>query len=490
MPQEDRTARRHERWGEFRFSVVGALLAAPPELGELKGQLEALSARRWRHPITGQWVRFSVPTIERWYYRARNERQDPVGALRRRIRNDSGRQPSVTEPIRKALHAQYKQHRTWSYQLHYDNLAVLVSENPSWGPTPSYQTVLRFMKRHGLLKRPRRGARHRPGVAVAEERFENREVRSYESQYVNALWHLDFHHGSLRVLLPSGQWAYPLLLAVLDDHSRVVCHAQWYLAETAENLVHGLCQAFQKYQLPRALMTDNGAAMVAAETQQGLGRLGILHEPTLPYSPYQNAKQEVFWSPVEGRLLAMLEGDRELTLAKLNEATLAWSEMEHNRQIHCELAARPIDRFVKGRDVSRPCPCTQDLRLAFTQELSRSQRLSDGTISVDATRLEIPSAYGHLKRLWIRRASWDLSHVYLCDARSGSLLCRIYPQDKTKNADGRRRPRELPALPQATFADAPCESPLMRKLLAEYAATGLPPAYIPKDETIDTEQPR
>jgi putative transposase len=34
--------------------------------------------------------------------------------------------------------------------------------------------------------------------------------------------------------------------------------------------------------LPRALLTDNGRAMLAAEVQQGLERLGILHETTLP----------------------------------------------------------------------------------------------------------------------------------------------------------------------------------------------------------------
>jgi hypothetical protein len=30
-------------------------------------------------------------------------------------------------------------------------------------------------------------------------------------------------------------------------------------------------------------------------------------------------------------------------------------------------------------------------------------------------------------------------------------------------------------------------APLLRQLMAEYAATGLPPAYVPRDTTIDTE---
>ena len=38
------------------------------------------------------------------------------------------------------------------------------------------------------------------------------------------------------------------------------------------------------------------------------------HRMTLPYSPYQNGKQEAFWNQVENRFLAMLEGCRELSL--------------------------------------------------------------------------------------------------------------------------------------------------------------------------------
>jgi len=151
-----------------------------------------------------------------------------------------------------------------------------------------------------------------------------REVRSFGSEYVSGLWHLDFHHGSLKVLRPQGERVRPILLAILDDRSRLICHAQWYLDETAESLVHGLVQAFLKRGLPRALLTDNGSAMIATETTEGLTRLSVTRRTTLPYSPHQNGKQESFWNPVEGRLVAMLGGQRDLTLALLNEATQAW----------------------------------------------------------------------------------------------------------------------------------------------------------------------
>jgi transposase InsO family protein len=63
---------------------------------------------------------------------------------------------------------------------------------------------------------------------------------------------------------------------------------------------------------------DGGTRQYAAPSTrlptEGLTRLGVLHHTTLPYSPYQNAKQEAFWGPVEGRLVAMLEHVPDLTI--------------------------------------------------------------------------------------------------------------------------------------------------------------------------------
>ena len=93
--------RSHERWARFRFSVIGPLLAAPPERGELQEQLKNLAAKKWQHPITGQRVQFGLSTIERWY-------------------------------------------PNWSYQLHVDNLAVLIEKEPTLGAAaPSYASVMR-----------------------------------------------------------------------------------------------------------------------------------------------------------------------------------------------------------------------------------------------------------------------------------------------------------------------------------------------------------
>ena len=269
------------RWARLRFSIIGPLLAAPPEHGDLAAEIAKLAAKSYRHPTTGEVIRFGASTIERWLYLAKKHPADPVGALARKVPGHTGTYPSLSVALSQALRAQYRQHPRWSYQLHHDNLVALADSQPELGRPPSYTTVCRFMKAHGLVKRRRK----RKKRGQPEEPFIQREVRSFEVEHVHALWHADYHVGSRGVLLSSGERVPCFLLGFLDDRSRLCCHLQWYLAETAETFVHGLSQAIQKRGVPRALLTDNGKQMAAAETQGGLERLGIVHYTTLPYSP-------------------------------------------------------------------------------------------------------------------------------------------------------------------------------------------------------------
>jgi putative transposase len=478
-------------WARFRFSVVGSLLSSPPARGALGLAIRSLAQKTWSHPVTGRDVRVAAATIARWYYTALRQPDDPVGALRRAVRKDCGT-IALAAALAERLRHQYGDHPDWSYQLHYDNLAALVKVDPSLGRLPSYSTVKRYMQAHGLVRRPRLRPSGRPGEARAETRRQAREIRSYEATHVGALWHLDFHHGSLKVLTAGGQWLRPIALGILDDHSRLCCHVQWYLAETAEDLVHGLSQAIQKRGLPRALLTDNGSAMVAEEVTEGLSRLGIVHERTLPYSPYQNGKQEAFWGTLEGRLLKMLEGVADLTLELLNTATQAWAEIEYNRAVHRETGSSPVDRFAKASDVLRSSPSSAALRDAFRLETKRSQRQSDGTISLEGVRLEIPARYRHFREVTVRYARWDLGRIDLVDGRSGIILAPIYPLDKAANADGRRVAIEpagsdVPSPERRhTAGELP---PLLRSILQEYSATGMPPAYLPKTSQEDNGEP-
>lgn len=488
----------HDAHARFRFSVIGPLLSAPPTPGELRAALKALAARTWKHPITGEPTRYGFSTMERWYYTARDA-QNPVDALRRTVRNDTGRRRCISAAFDQATRAQYWRDSDWTRQLHYDNLRVAVESDPSLGPLPSYPSFVRHMNAMGLFRKRRSNSAGRPGLERARQRLEDREVRSYEVDHVGALWHLDFHTSKrISILTPDGAWKKPDLFAVMDDHSRLCCHAQFYFSETTEDLVHGFSQAILKRGLPRELLSDNGSAMISDEFTQGLARLSILHQRTLAYSPHQNGKQEHFWAVVEGRLMAMLRRVRDLTLDKLNLFLQAWVEEEYHRRNHSEIHTTPLDRFRKAPDVSRPSPPVDALRDVFRRQVSRKQRKSDATFSLEGTRFEVPSRYRQFSRLWVRYARWNLGYVHLVDDRADKLLARVFPLDRSRNASGERRRLQSPTTVEHE-AEAPSGElpPLLGKLLEDYAATGLPPSYLPKiaenregdnDNTTDNER--
>lgn len=474
---EQATESRALLWARLRLSIIGPLLAAPPEPGELRARLQELAGKTYKHPFSGRPARFGMSTIERWYYKAR-ELADPMAVLRQQVRSDRGKQPSISPSLDALIRRAHTAHRRWSFQLLYDNIKLMAGTRDDISAVPSYPTFVRFMHAQGLRRiRGRRGPL-RPGEQAAIERKERREIRSYQAPYVHALWHVDFHVASRTIVGADGEVFAPALLCVTDDCSRLVCHAQWYRVECSQALVHGLCQALQKRGLPRALMSDKGKAMFASESTAGLLTLGISHDPTQAYSPHQNGKQEVFWNQVEGRLLPMLDDCADLTLEQLNDATQAWVEMEYQRRPHRELGGvAPLTRYTETRQVGRPCPDSETLRQAFTLRLSRRVRRSDGTVTLDGTRFEIPSRLRTLEQVTLRYARWDMRYVWVIDPRTDAVLARLYPLDKQANADGRRRALN----PPETAAGPPLQgemAPLLMALVRQYAATGLPPAYL------------
>jgi len=137
------------RWARLRLMIIGPLLAAPPEAGELKNAIAELAARSWRHPTTGEAIRFSAKTVERWLYSARSD-TDPMRALERKVPKHAGSHPSVGAAVAEKIYLLRRQHPSWSFKLLRDNLVVLAREDPSLGVLPGYATVCRFMKHHGL----------------------------------------------------------------------------------------------------------------------------------------------------------------------------------------------------------------------------------------------------------------------------------------------------------------------------------------------------
>lgn len=187
---------------------------------------------------------------------------------------------------------------------------------------------------------------------------------------------------------------------------------------------------------------------------------------------------------VEGRLLAMLDGVRDLTLTRLNALTQAWVERDYHRNVHAEIHTTPLERFVNAPSALRPAPSPEWLRDVFGHEVQRKIRRSDATLTLDGVRFEVPTRLAHFPALTLRYARWDLGRVQVIDPRTGRAIARIFPLDRARNATGERRARtppvaDLPIDHPAPPADAGALPPLLERLVRDDAASGLPPSYLP-----------
>jgi putative transposase len=181
--------------------------------------------------------------------------------------------------------------------------------------------------------------------------------------------------------------------------------------------------------------------------------------------------------------MKMLDGVAELTLDLLNKATSAWMEIEYNHALHREISCSPVKRCKQAPDVLRASPKSKTLHDAFRLETKRTQCQSDGTILLDELCFDIAARYRHFRKVTVRYARCDLGRVHLVDERREMILASLYPLDKSANADGHRalfEPRGMDIPPDDSLPKDRELPPLLKKILQEYSATGMPPAYVPK----------
>jgi hypothetical protein len=139
----------------------------------------------------------------------------------------------------------------------------------------------------------------------------------------------------------------------------------------------------------------------------------------------------------------------------------------------------------RGQAQGQACPDAAALRLAFTRTERRTLRKSDGTAVIEGRRFEVPSRYRHLSLLEVRFAAWHLTQVHLVDPHTGTVLCRLFPQDKAANASGLRRGVQPISAEPVKPPPPRGIGPLLARMIDRQAATGLPPACLPKDEGDD-----
>ena len=208
--------------------------------------------------------------------------------------------------------------------------------------------------------------------------------RRFEAEFPNDIWQCDVMHGPMVAIAGVGKRK-SYLLAIMDDHSRLITHAQLLLSESYESLRLCLRQAIERRGLPRKFYVDNGACYRAGDLEQSLALLGIALTHSRPYIPEGRGKIERWFRTVRMNFLP-LNAKEGIAFEELAAKLDVWVET-YNTSVHSSLQVTPEARFRAGIACVRPAP--KDL-LAYFRKVCLRRVKKDRTIRVNGRVFEVP----------------------------------------------------------------------------------------------------
>ena len=350
----------------FRFGVISDLVVAHHlDRGERERLIRDKAERQWEIPYSRR-TRISASTISLWVRRYERGGRN-LETLYPQGRADIGQSRVLDEEVAQMLINLRKEFPKASVQSLIRSLRERKLVDP-WAKI-SITTVWRFLKGQGLLELPQPHPKDR---------------RRFEAELPNDLWQSDMMYGpSVQV---EGRYRKTFLFAFLDDMSRLIAHAQFYLSEGLESYLDCLRQALLRRGLPRRLYVDNGPTFRSQHLAQITASLGIALIHSTPYQPEGRGKCERWFRTVREQFLSLWRGD---DLGALNEAFRSWLQQSYHPKVHSVTNQSPLERFSSHLECLRPVP-------SHLEDYFRKRTLrivaKDRTVALNGRLYEAPIA--------------------------------------------------------------------------------------------------
>lgn len=406
------TKNKNERIAVFRFGVIHEFVGGAMLTRDEKRRLIAdKCARKWVIPFSSR-TRISEKTIYRWIRRY-NKSGGRIGSLYPRKRDDQGKFRRLDkETVAVILNARrQKPHMVVPLLLSELKGSALVPH------TTGLSTVYRVLHQYGLMDRS----------PAPEDR------RKFEARMANDIWQSDVMHGPKVMVNQRNRKTY--LIAFLDDHSRLIVYAGFYLSENLTSFMDAFSKALSKRGLPRKLYVDNGAAYRSHRLEFTCASLAIALIHARPYKPQGKGKIERFFRNIRNSFLPTADTS---CLESMNQCLGKWLQAYQQRK-HSATGMTPFDRYSRNLACIRPAP--KNLQDHFRKTVYRTVA-RDRTITLDGNLFEAPVALIG-KRVQLLYHEQDLQKVELFDKQQshGFLLpvdlhvnCRV-KRDKNKNTE-------------------------------------------------------
>jgi putative transposase len=389
--------------------------------GEVLCRARDIAAHEHEIPFSNR-NQVSVETLLVW---ARRYRLEGFAALAPKPRCDSGVSRVITPQLAQLIERLKRENPRRSAATLLRELALSSgSDTPPISPASLY----RFLKERGLSER------ELLNPAAARKKF--------EAEYANQIWQSDMLYGPY-VQRPEGGKRQCFLYAIIDDASRLIPHAQFYLSEGLDSLLDCLRQAVKARGIPIRLYVDNGKVFHSQQLARIAASLGILIVHSPPYQPEGRGKIERWFRTVREQFLANLDRKQVLTVETLNTRFWSWIDNGYHVAEHSSLGTTPLLRWQRNIEQIRQIPPATDVRRLFFYRVIRTVR-RDSTFLLQNRFYEAPA---HLagERIEARFDPLEpaIVDIYVDDRSEGQA--RLV--DPVINA-GLPRPKPQPTEPQ------------------------------------------
>jgi transposase InsO family protein len=339
-----------EKIALFRFGVIASLVLEPLPRGELTRRAQEIAARHYDIPASKR-TSISVDTLLDWAFRYRNSGFE---ALAPHPRQDRGQPRTITPQLADLIERLKREnpHRTGTTLLR--ELALSAGKDTAG---ISASTLYRFLKQRGLSER---------------QLLAPQAHKKFEAEHSNQIWQSDMLYGPY-VQRPGGGKMLALLHAILDDASRLIPHAQFYVSQGLDACLDCLRQAVAARGTPVRLYMDNAKIYRSPQLERIAASVGMLIVHTPPYQPEGRGKIERFFRSCREQFLNNLDRKQTLSLEGLNERLWAWIDVYHRTE-HSSLGTTPLLRWQRDIEHIRQLPPTTDFRRLFFHRLDRLVR--------------------------------------------------------------------------------------------------------------------
>ena len=351
---------RRREIGLFRYALVRD--AADPGLSKAeRGRLVRALAEREHVGPDGRLVRVARGTLDEWI---RFYRRGGFEALVPRPRVVLPR--TAAEVLELAFALKRERPERTAAQVREIMLATAGE-----GRVPGLRTLQTHLARAGLNVR-------------ADGRSPGKVYGRFEASVRNELWTGDGLHGPT---LAGAAARRAVLLAFIDDHSRLLVGWRWGTGEDVFRLEAALRAGLMTRGVPAAVLVDRGSAFVSSQLLRACAVLGVRLIHASPRAATTKGKLERFFRTVRDQFL--VEIDDGVELAELNRLFSAWLEVVYHRRVHSETGQTPLERFDAAGAPPLPTPAL--LREAFLWSVERIVTKT-ATVSLHSNQYEVDPA--------------------------------------------------------------------------------------------------